>query len=195
MHACSNRRAFVYLVCQSHSTTIVLRRYMRGMRLRWPLKKFTNGRPVDLINFELKAALLAAGYAVVTIDVRGTGQPSFCAAYLSRQVQHPADALSEAKLGKPGLQSVGRILAVGQESNAMGVLVLDRAIGAACIRVFEDIFGAHPVNACMPVLTQEPPMGSGAFRGRLRSAATPLRSSTGSRGKPGATSRWATHLL
>jgi hypothetical protein len=47
---------------------------MRGMRLRWPLKKFTNGRPVDPINFELKAALLAAGYAVVTIDVRGTGQ-------------------------------------------------------------------------------------------------------------------------
>ena len=46
------------------------------MRLRWPLKKFTNGRPVDLINFELKAALLAAGYAVVTIDVRGTGAPS-----------------------------------------------------------------------------------------------------------------------
>ena len=43
------------------------------MRLRWPLKRFTNGRPVDLINFELKAALLAAGYAVVTIDVRGTG--------------------------------------------------------------------------------------------------------------------------
>lgn len=43
------------------------------MRLRWPLKKYTNGRPVDLINFELKAALLAAGYAVVTIDVRGTG--------------------------------------------------------------------------------------------------------------------------
>ncbi|CAL8463886.1 g3421 [Coccomyxa elongata] len=48
-------------------------RYMRGMRLRWPLKKFTNGRPIDPINFELKAALLAAGYAVVTIDVRGTG--------------------------------------------------------------------------------------------------------------------------
>lgn len=46
---------------------------MRGMRLRWPLKRFTNGRPVDLINFELKAALLAAGYAIVTIDVRGTG--------------------------------------------------------------------------------------------------------------------------
>ncbi len=55
----------------------MLRRYMRGMRLRWPLKKFTNGRPVDLINFELKAALLAAGYAVVTIDVRGTGACSF----------------------------------------------------------------------------------------------------------------------
>lgn len=48
-------------------------RYMRGMRLRWPLKKLTNGRPVDLINFEQKAALLAAGYALVTIDVRGTG--------------------------------------------------------------------------------------------------------------------------
>ena len=48
-------------------------RYMRGMRLRWPLKKLTNGRPIDLINFEQKAALLAGGYALVTIDVRGTG--------------------------------------------------------------------------------------------------------------------------
>lgn len=46
------------------------------MRLRWPLKKVTNGRPIDPINFELKAALLAAGYAVVTVDVRGTGQQS-----------------------------------------------------------------------------------------------------------------------
>ena len=46
---------------------------MRGMRLRWPLKKLTNGRPIDLINFEQKAALLAGGYALVTIDVRGTG--------------------------------------------------------------------------------------------------------------------------
>jgi hypothetical protein len=54
---------------------------MRGMRLRWPLKKLTNGRPVDLINFEQKAALLAAGYALVTIDVRGTG---VCAAFHSK---------------------------------------------------------------------------------------------------------------
>ena len=107
---------------------------MRGMRLRWPLKKFTNGRPVDLINFELKAALLAAGYAVVTIDVRGTGQPSFCAAYLFHGVQHPADVRAEANLGKPGLhQSVRRILAIRQESNAMGVLVLDRATRDVCI--------------------------------------------------------------
>ena len=53
-------------------------RYMRGMRLRWPLKKLTNGRPIDLINFEQKAALLAGGYALVTIDVRGTGTPQAC---------------------------------------------------------------------------------------------------------------------
>ena len=59
---------------------------MRGMRLRWPLKKFTNGRPVDLINFELKAALLAAGYAVVTIDVRGTGVHIFRASPTARHV-------------------------------------------------------------------------------------------------------------
>lgn len=65
---------------------------MRGMRLRWPLKRFTNGRPVDLINFELKAALLAAGYAVVTIDVRGTG--AFCALPLNKCVCRYAAAAS-----------------------------------------------------------------------------------------------------
>lgn len=58
--------------------TLVCCRYMRGMRLRWPLRHITNSRPIDLINFELKAALLAAGYAVVTIDVRGTGLGNTC---------------------------------------------------------------------------------------------------------------------
>ena len=62
----------VLTLCGEQFSTC-MHRYMRGMRLRWPLRNFTNGRPVDLINFEQKAALLAAGYALVTIDVRGTG--------------------------------------------------------------------------------------------------------------------------
>jgi hypothetical protein len=43
------------------------------MKLRWPFNRLTKGRPVDLINFELKAALLDGGYALCSIDVRGTG--------------------------------------------------------------------------------------------------------------------------
>eukprot|EP00884_Botryococcus_braunii_P020657 jgi/Botrbrau1/7275/Bobra.0318s0013.1 len=48
-------------------------RYCRGMKLRWPFNRLTNKKPIDLINFELKASLLDRGFAVVTIDVRGTG--------------------------------------------------------------------------------------------------------------------------
>jgi hypothetical protein len=69
---------------RTHEGLDLLCRYMRGMRLRWPLKKYSNGRPVDLINFELKAALLAAGYAVVTIDVRGTGTCLFANFFLAQ---------------------------------------------------------------------------------------------------------------
>lgn len=54
-------------------STELCRRYLRALRLRWPIRTATNGRPLDLLNIELKPALLAAGYAVVTIDVRGTG--------------------------------------------------------------------------------------------------------------------------
>ena len=46
---------------------------MRGVRLRWPLRTLRNGRPISLLDDEAKAYFLAAGYAVVTIDVRGTG--------------------------------------------------------------------------------------------------------------------------
>eukprot|EP00898_Chlorokybus_atmophyticus_P004096 jgi/Chlat1/4688/Chrsp3S05648 len=48
-------------------------RYMRAMRLRWPLSKRYSGRPVDVINMVYKQAMLGAGYAVVVVDVRGTG--------------------------------------------------------------------------------------------------------------------------
>ena len=49
------------------------RRYMRATELRWPLRLLSRGRAVDLVNLELKAALVNGGYAVVTVDVRGTG--------------------------------------------------------------------------------------------------------------------------
>ena len=48
-------------------------RYMRSAALRWPFSLMTRGLPVDFIGQELKTTLLAAGYAVVSIDVRGTG--------------------------------------------------------------------------------------------------------------------------
>ena len=33
----------------------------------------TGGRPIDLISQEFKNAVLSAGFAVVSMDVRGTG--------------------------------------------------------------------------------------------------------------------------
>lgn len=54
-------------------------RYMRGVKLRWPAKNITNGLPLDPINHAAKCFLLAAGYAVVSMDVRGTGEWAFSA--------------------------------------------------------------------------------------------------------------------
>ena len=48
-------------------------RYMRSAALRWPFSLMTGGLPVDFITQELKTTLVAAGYAVVSVDVRGTG--------------------------------------------------------------------------------------------------------------------------
>ena len=51
----------------------VLHRYMRGINLRWPLSILVKGRGVDLINHAHKCCLLAAGHAIVSLDIRGTG--------------------------------------------------------------------------------------------------------------------------
>eukprot|EP00898_Chlorokybus_atmophyticus_P004091 jgi/Chlat1/4683/Chrsp3S05620 len=49
-------------------------RYMRAMRLRWPWRSlFPGSRPIDFMNFAYKRAFVAAGFALVSIDVRGTG--------------------------------------------------------------------------------------------------------------------------
>ena len=48
-------------------------RYTRGVYLRFPFRLLTDGRPYDFINIAFKAALLAAGYAVISMDFRGTG--------------------------------------------------------------------------------------------------------------------------
>ena len=54
-------------------TVFIQCRYMRGVAPRWPFSIWSGHRPVDFINQDLKVALLKAGYAVVSIDVRGTG--------------------------------------------------------------------------------------------------------------------------
>lgn len=46
---------------------------MRGIQLRWPLSKLVAGRGMDFVSVELKNCFLAAGYAVVSLDIRGTG--------------------------------------------------------------------------------------------------------------------------
>lgn len=56
-----------------HPTVFIQCRYMRGAAARWPFNLLSGHRPVDLINQDLKLGLVRAGYAVVSIDVRGTG--------------------------------------------------------------------------------------------------------------------------
>lgn len=52
---------------------IVVHRYTRGLYLRFPFRLMTDGRPYDFINMAFKAELLLAGYAVISMDFRGTG--------------------------------------------------------------------------------------------------------------------------
>lgn len=56
-----------------HDVALIQCRYMRGLALRWPLSLLSGRRPIDLIQQDLKLALLRDNYAVVSIDVRGTG--------------------------------------------------------------------------------------------------------------------------
>ena len=39
-----------------------------------------NGLPIDFIGHDLKASLIASGYAVVSLDIRGTGDCPSCKA-------------------------------------------------------------------------------------------------------------------
>lgn len=48
-------------------------RYTRGVYLRFPFRLMSNSRPYDFVNISQKAELLLAGYAVVSMDFRGTG--------------------------------------------------------------------------------------------------------------------------
>lgn len=59
---------------------------MRATELRWPLRLLSRGRAVDLVNLELKAALVNGSYAVVTVDVRGTGAASAALLPLRRTI-------------------------------------------------------------------------------------------------------------
>lgn len=53
---------------------IVACRYTRGLYLRFPISRMTDGRPYDFINLAFKAELLLAGYAIISMDFRGTGK-------------------------------------------------------------------------------------------------------------------------
>ena len=57
---------------------IVFPRYTRGLYLRFPFRLMTDGRPYDFINIAFKAELLLAGYAVISMDFRGTGMSLSC---------------------------------------------------------------------------------------------------------------------
>lgn len=61
--------------CQVVSWCVIaVHRYTRGVCLRFPFRLMTDGRPYDFINMAFKAELLLAGYAVVSMDFRGTGK-------------------------------------------------------------------------------------------------------------------------
>lgn len=60
------------LTCILHQT-----RYHRHMQLRKPIGNLVSGgKPVDIINFLAKRGFVSSGYAVVSVDVRGTGASS-----------------------------------------------------------------------------------------------------------------------
>lgn len=66
---------FMHLVPANVTTDdMVARRYTRGVYLRFPISRMTDGRPYDFINLAFKAELLLAGYAVISMDFRGTGK-------------------------------------------------------------------------------------------------------------------------
>ena len=76
---------------------------MRATQLRWPLRLLSRGRAVDLVNLELKAALVNGGYAVVTVDVRGTGGLTACTSGLLLQRSQALHKVIMFSLQRPEL--------------------------------------------------------------------------------------------
>ncbi len=52
----------------------------------------TDGRPYDFINIAFKAELLLAGYAVVSMDFRGTGEQYLLIVLTRQHVGHGLDS-------------------------------------------------------------------------------------------------------
>ena len=63
----------VLLASDASALTSSACRYTRGVYLRFPVSLMTKGRPFDFVNISQKSELLLAGYAVVSMDCRGTG--------------------------------------------------------------------------------------------------------------------------
>lgn len=142
---------------------------MRATQLRWPLRLLSRGRAVDLVNLELKAALVNGGYAVVTVDVRGTG-------------------------GLPA-GTAGLLLERSQALHKYTMFSSD-SLGACPCKCFLPCCHLHLAliwQTC-GIFTQVHPLASGLPLGAPTSGRTLCRSSTSLCGSHGVTARHAAQL-
>lgn len=119
-------------------------RYMRGIQLRWPLSKLVAGRGMDFVSVELKNCFLAAGYAVVSLDIRGTGA-SFGKFSLPWAEEHRQDAcdILDWVCAQPWSNEQVTLAGVSYEATAALVTIAQqhRAVrGAIAMYPFWDLY-------------------------------------------------------
>ncbi|KAL0052970.1 hypothetical protein WJX82_010541 [Trebouxia sp. C0006] len=96
-------------------------RYTRGVQLRFPFRLMTDGRPYDFINIGFKAEALLKGYAVISMDFRGTGA-SFGQWRLpwGAVERHDSLAVLDWMTGQPWCN--GKVVLCGQSYDATAAL-------------------------------------------------------------------------
>ena len=110
-HASDEKRPAILLQC----------RYGRAWRLRWPLRLLTGKRPLDFAYLGFVPHWLAAGYAVVSVDVRGAGA-SFGRWARPWAPQEASDSLEVLDWISAQPWSSGEVVLVGQSYDATAAL-------------------------------------------------------------------------
>lgn len=144
-----------------YNAVFVQCRYGRAVRPRWLGKTLLHGgKPVDLINLLFKQVWLAAGLAVVAMDIRGTGASfgTWTGPWLEGEAEDGAEVLAWAA---KQAWSTGRFALFGQSYEAGTALALAALPAAqphvACVvavnpflHFFSDIAAPGGVRAIAP---------------------------------------------